>query len=311
MFCKTAIRSTKIFAAIIIVLVASCKSSQKASESVSVVLDEPLSTDKTLLWQISGKDLKQPSYLFGTIHVISAEDFHLGQNVLKKLERSGQIVLEMDLDNINTLEVAQASLLPEGKTIKDYLHEDDYVLLESYFADSLGAPLSLFKTAYARLKPFFLQQMVYLKYLGNNTSSYEMEILDKVRDRSVSISGLETLTEQLALVDEMSLEEQYAGLLKAVREGYLQAQYLDEMIDTYKSGDIQKLHELIADNDEYQDISNTLIDERNKSWVPKLEQAFQKGATFVAVGAGHLGGTQGLIELLREKGYTVQPIAMD
>ncbi len=312
MFCKTAVRSSKIFAAIIIVLVASCKSAQKAAESVKVTLDEPISTDKTLLWQISGKDLSRPSYLFGTIHVISSEDFHLGDNVLKKLGQANQLVLEMDMKDVNTLEVAQASILPDNKTIKDYLHEDDYLLVESFFADSLGAPVSLFKTAYARLKPFFLQQMIYLKYLGDNTSSYEMEFIDKTSDRNIEIVGLETLTEQLALIDEMTLEEQYAGLLKTIRDGYIQDLYLDTLIQTYKSQDIQKLYEMvISSSDEYTDITNTLIDERNKNWIPKLVAAFQNGSAFVAVGAGHLGGQLGLIELLRKEGYTVQPISAD
>lgn len=311
MFCKTSIRTSKIFVAIIIVLVASCKTSQKATEQAAVTLDPPLDNDKTLLWEISGNDITQPSYLFGTIHVIPSEDFNLEDNVLKKLGKTKQLVLELDLSNVNTLEVAKAALLPDDKTVKDYLTEDDYMLLESYFADSLSAPMPLFKTAYAKLKPFFLQQMIYIKYLGNNTSSYEMELMDKARDNNAEILGLETLNEQLSFIDQMSLEDQFESLIKTIQEGAEQAKYLDQLIEAYKDKDLPKLNEMISSFDEFKDISNTLIDERNKNWVIKLKPILQKGAAFIGVGAGHLGGDMGLIQLLRNEGYTVSPISMD
>lgn len=311
MFCRNTVRATKIFAAIIIVLVASCKTAQKSTETAPIVLDQPIPTENTLLWQVSGNGLTQPSYLFGTIHVISSEDFELSENVLRKLDNAQQLILEMDLKNINTLEVAQKSILPDNKTIKDYLSEEDYLAVESYFADSLGSPLALFKTAYARLKPFFLQQMIYVKYLGDNTSSYEMELMHEIDDRDVEIIGLETLSEQLSFIDEMTIEEQYSSLLKSIKEGYQQSQYLDTLVQAYKSRDLNKLYEMVVSNEEIKDITNTLIDQRNINWIPKLEDAFRNKCSFVAVGAGHLGGPSGVIALLREKGYTVEPISMD
>lgn len=311
MFCKTSIRTSKIFVAIIIVLVSSCKTAQKTTEQAAVTLDTPLDNEKTLLWQISGNDITQPSYLFGTIHVIPSEDFNLEDNVLRKLGKTKQLVLELDLGNINTLEVARASLLPNNKTVKDYLTEDDYMLLESYFTDSLSAPMPLYKTAYAKLKPFFLQQMIYIKYLGNNTSSYEMELMDKAKDNNADIIGLETLNEQLSFIDEMSLEDQFESLIKTIQEGDEQAKYLDTLIEAYKERDLPKLNEMISSYDEFKDISNTLIDKRNINWVIKLKPILSKGAAFIGVGAGHLGGEMGLIQLLRKEGYTVSPISMD
>jgi hypothetical protein len=311
MFCKTTIRTSKIFVSIIIVLVSSCKTSQKTTEQASVVLDPPLENDKTLLWEISGNNITEPSYLFGTIHVIPSEDFKIEDNVLKKLGKSKQLVLELDLSNINSEEVAKAALLPDDKTVKDYLTEEDYMKLESYYTDSLDAPMPLFKTAYAKMKPFFLQQMIYIKYLGNNTSSYEMELMDKARDNNAEVLGLETLTEQLAFIDQMPLEDQFEGLIKTIQEGDEQTKYLDTLIQAYKERDLPRLNEMIVSNDEFKDISNTLIDERNKNWVIKLKPILQKGAAFIGVGAGHLSGEMGLIQLLRKEGYTVSPISMD
>ncbi len=309
MLCKTTVKTSKILAALVIVLVSSCKTAQKTAETQ--IFDKPILSEKTLLWQISGRGLAAPSYLFGTIHVISGNDYFLGENVIQKLNLSQKLILEMDLSQVDAQEVAKASVLPEDKTIKDFYTEEEYIEVESYFADSLGAPVSLFKTAYARLKPFFLQQFIYLQYLGDNTSSYEMNLMDMAKVRDIEISGLETLTQQLALVDQMSLEDQYQSFLKTVREGYKQAAYLDELIEVYKDADIHKLHEMIAEYEDIQDFAYMLVDERNINWVKKLTPEFSKGSMFVAVGAGHLGGKFGLIELLRNEGYTVEPVSMD
>lgn len=312
MFCKTAIRSSKLFVALIIVLVSSCKTAQPTNESVKVELDQPLDTDKTLLWQVSGNDLSSPSYLFGSIHVISAEDFEVGANVVKKLNQSKCLVIEMDLDNVNSLAVANASILPDNKTVKDYLNDEDYLTLETFFAEELGTPLSLFKTAYARLKPFFLQQMIYVRYLGNNTSSYEVELMDLVKEKNGEIAGLETLEEQLSFIDKMSsLEDQYQSLIKAIHEDDEQKKFLDTLIMTYQSKDIQKLYEMTISQEDFKDITNTLLDQRNLNWIPKIESFMHKGTSFIAVGAGHLGGPIGLISLLRKEGYKVEPISMD
>ncbi|MCO5230427.1 MAG: TraB/GumN family protein [Chitinophagales bacterium] len=312
MFCKTAIRSSKLFVALIIVLVSSCKTAQPTNESVKVELDQPLDTDKTLLWQVSGNDLSSPSYLFGSIHVISAEDFEVGENVVKKLNQSKRLVIEMDLDNVNSLAVANASILPDNKTVKDYLNDEDYLTLETFFAEELGTPLSLFKTAYARLKPFFLQQMIYVRYLGNNTSSYEVELMDLIKEKNGEIAGLETLEEQLSFIDKMSsLEDQYQSLIKAIHEDDEQKKFLDTLIMTYQSKDIQKLYEMTISQEDFKDITNTLLDQRNLNWIPKIESFMHKGTSFIAVGAGHLGGPIGLISLLRKEGYKVEPISMD
>ena len=310
MFCKTSLRISKLFAAAVIVMISSCKTTQKTEQTVKVELDQAIDNEKTLLWQVSGNNLAEPSYLFGTIHVISSEDYFLKDNIVKKLFSAKQLVLEMDIRNSNTSTVAEKSILPDEKTIKDYLSEEDYLKIESYFADSLGQPISLFKTAYARLKPFFLQQIIYLKYLGNNPSSYESEFLEKIMDKDVQVLGLETLEDQLAIIDNISIEDQYQDLIEAIQDGPKQKKYLDELIRTYIDMDVNKLHDMIVENEDFKDISNTFVDERNIKWIPKLQEFFKDGCTFVAVGAGHLGGDKGIINLLREVGYTVEPISI-
>lgn len=311
MFIHHLIRGTKLAAALVIVLVASCKTAQKTTSEPTVTLDEPLPHNRSLLWQVSGNGLAQPSYIFGTIHVIGVEDFSMGANVEKKLNQSKVLVLEMDVKNINPLTIASVSLLPDNKTVQDYLDPDDFMLLKSYFIDSLGTSPVVFTNAYARMKPFFLQQMLYIRFLGENIESYELAFTRMAEDNDKAVEGLETLEQQLGFLDAIPMEQQLEGLVRSIREYGEEAENFDALIQAYKGQDLDQLSKLISEHDDMKDITNTLLDERNLDWIPKLESYFQKGLAFVAVGAGHLGGQKGVIQLLRDKGYTVQPIAFD
>lgn len=311
MIIQFAIRTIKIAAALVIVLVASCKSSQKAGSEAPVTLDEPLPHSRSLLWQVSGNGLSKPSYLFGTIHIIGGEDFVIGSNVEKKLSKAGTLVLEMDMKNINPMSIATVSLLPDNKTVKDYLDPDDYELLKSYFVDTMQLSPMVFNNAYARMKPFFLQQMLYIRYLGENVESYELSFTRIAEEYGIEVSGLETLEQQLGFMDNIPMDQQLEGLVRSIRDFKAEVETFDELLEAYKKQDVDELFKLVTGHQDMKDITNTLLDERNADWIPKLEKHFSKGNAFVAVGAGHLGGKTGVIQLLRDKGYTVTPISTE
>jgi uncharacterized protein len=304
------LRTSKIMLAVVIVLVSSCKSAQKSGAAVAP-LDDPLPHEQSLLWQVSGNGLEKPSYLFGTIHIIGADDFFLGENARKKLRNAQVLVMEMDIKNINPMAIAAKALLPDNKTIEDYLEPEDYQTLLAFFRDSIGVNETLFKAAYSRMKPFFLQQMTMLKFMGGETESYEMYLSGMAEDLEIRMAGLETLEEQLAVLDVMSLDEQIEGMVQMIRNYSDQSFNFEELLQAYKAQDINKLYELIQSSEEVKDITNTLLDERNQKWIPKLEVFFKEGSSFVAVGAGHLAGPDGVISLLKNVGYTVVPISMD
>jgi uncharacterized protein len=310
MIFQCAIRTTKIMIAVVIVLVSSCKTSQKTGSN-AVVLDEALPHEKSLLWQVSGNGLEKPSYLFGTIHIIGADDFFLGENARKKLRNADLLVMEMDMKNINPMAIASKALLPDNKTIQDFLEPEDYQTLLAFFRDSIGVNEVLFRSAYSRMKPFFLQQMTMLKFMGGATESYEIFLTNMAEENEIDIAGLETLEEQLAILDVMTLDEQMEGLVQMIRNYADQTVNFEALLQAYKAQDIKLLYDLVVDSKEVKDITNTLLDDRNQKWIPLLENYFRKGSTFTAVGAGHLGGQEGVISLLRNKGYKVVPISMD
>ena len=84
------------------------------------VLDKPINSSNSLMWQISGNGLSKPSYLYGTIHVIDQENYFLGKNVKKKIKQCDELVMELDMENIDVSALTKLSLLDSGKTIKNY-----------------------------------------------------------------------------------------------------------------------------------------------------------------------------------------------
>lgn len=277
-----------------------------------IKLDQPLSGNNSLLWQISGNGLKQASYLFGTMHVISAEDYFLGKNTEKKLAQSDALILELDLDmeNINVAALTSLSVLDSGKTIKNYLSDSDYALVRTFMEDSIGINKFTFEMFYARLKPFYLEQLIYLQKIGQEKELYEINLQKLANKKNTPILGLETFEEQLQFLESIPLTTQFNSVLKTIKEYTSESETFDKLVNDYKAQDITALAKSIES--EQDSVWNTnLLVKRNHNWITKLKLNMQQKACFIAVGAGHLGGQNGLIELLKKEGYTVEPISIN
>jgi uncharacterized protein YbaP (TraB family) len=300
-----------IFFAGFILLFISCTTTKKTVQSnkeISFLLDKPLQTNNSLFWQISGNGLTKPSFLFGTIHIISQEDYFLGKNVLKKLQHSEELIEEIDLNNMNIDELTKLSVLENGKFIKEYMNDTDYNILKTFMEDSIGIKKFTFENAYGRFKPFYIEQLIYINYIGQNKESYEENFKKIAEDKNIPVSGLESFEEQLRFLEDIPVEDQMKSMVKTIKNYTGETQRLTQLINDYK---VQNLNALTAsfEEDEDQITKVKLVDKRNSKWIPKLKTSIQNKSCFIAVGAGHLGGENGLINLLRKQGYTVDPIS--
>ena len=304
------IRLSKPLIFIVAIGLLACEASKNVASTPK--MDEPLSSNNSLLWQISGNGLKAPSYLFGTMHIISNENYFFGENAKKKVKSAKNVVFEMDLSKVNIVETGLAAIIPGGKSIKDYLSEEDYNEVLIFMKDSMDINPAMFKSAYSKMKPIFLEQFLITKYLGNNPESYETNIGDMAKSQNKKIYGLETFEEQLSFLDKMPIEQQLENLVESIRNFADTRESFNKMIQKYLNQDIDGLGILINEEDtKEQFYQEELLNKRNTNWIPKLMKYFDVGSTFVAVGAGHLSGPNGVIELLRNKGYKVEPISMD
>ena len=260
----------------------------------------------TLLYEVSGNDLAVPSYVFGTIHLMCPDDIQISEAVKEKVVASEQLVLEIDFGKPNIVqEMQQKVMLPEGKTLKDIMSAEDYATLSTFFQDSLMTPIS----AVERFSPVALYSMLAMQMLHCQPGSYEMSLIQLAKAEQKEIAGLETIDEQMAAFNKISEEGQVDLLTEAIDDYDQALSEFQQLLDAYQAQDVDKLYEVSLESmDEIEGMEQYLLIDRNEAWLPTMESSMKEQSTFFAVGAGHLGGERGLLELLEEQGYTVTPV---
>ncbi|WP_426430723.1 TraB/GumN family protein [Winogradskyella sp. HB-48] len=274
--------------------------------SISVFALTAQELEDSTLWKIEGNGLEKPSYLFGTIHITC--DATLEDDVKKALNETTQIVMELDMDDPTMQsKMMQGMYLKNGKTLKDFVSDKEYQTIDSLFINNMGMSVKLLEN----VKPFFLMSMFYPKMIDCPMQSFELELSKVASEQNEEILGLETIEEQLKVFDDIPLEDQYADLIR-MAEGNLTKDKatFSKMLKIYKDEDINALIDIMNDDanstmSKHQDV---LLEQRNKNWISKIGEYAKDQPTFFGVGAGHLPGKNGVIQLLRNAGYTVTAV---
>lgn len=263
---------------------------------------------QSLLWKISGPGLKKNSWLFGTMHSICKDDYFFTPKMKAALAGSEQLVLEVDLSDPNMVNQYQQHLMQtEGKTVRDFFpNEQAYIS----FCKQLNDRYGIDATNFVHFKPFMLLSMLASKQLDCAIpESYEMNLLAEADNRKIPVLGLESSLSQLQLFDSLPdadirrmLEESLQDDVQVDRAGR------EAMVRHYRNQDIEALYKLIVSAPEFRLHEKELISGRNRQWMNTLLHTLTEKSNFIAVGAGHLGGPQGLIRLLRDAGLRVEPI---
>ncbi|HEV7645628.1 MAG TPA: TraB/GumN family protein [Pyrinomonadaceae bacterium] len=264
-----------------------------------------------LLYKISGNGLKKPSYIFGTIHVICQKDMFPMTLLNSHLMASERVVLEVDMDDPAEMRAAAlATFMPEGKTLADFLTQEEYDKVEAYLKKTNGMTLKYLRN----IKPMVLQMALVgaPKTIGCTAPvSYELLFLKIATANKKPVEGLETAVEQLTVFDEIPLEKQARELYEATQDPERGVDKFASLLSAYKMQDIDKLYDEVSrQQSDQKEFQADLLDKRNILWIPKIEKAMQEKGCFIAVGGGHLGGDNGVIKLLRAKGYILQPIKL-
>lgn len=262
--------------------------------------------DNTLLWKISGNGLEKSSYLYGTMHAVC--ETNIDDAVLKAFEETNQLYLEVDMDDPN-LQMAMMSGLQmkNGTTISSFLTEDEVKLVDDFLQNNVGVPLKMVDS----FKPSLLSSMYLPKLLDCPMKVVDMELMNISKEQNEEIYGLETIQDQLTVFDKIPYDVQVKELLKSVKSGLEKdKEEIQKMLTIYKSENIEKM--LIsskeAENKMLADYEEDLLLKRNRNWIPVIEKVAKEKPTFFGVGAAHLAGDEGVIKLLRKKGYSVEPV---
>ena len=263
--------------------------------------------DNSLLWQISGNGLQKPSYLFGTFHLMCKDDVQFSDQLKTAVANSATVYMELDMDDpALMLSGMMMMTMKGGKKLTDFYSKEEYKKIEIFFKDSLSAPLSFLQT----MKPFMLVALLYPKMMPCKTvSGVEEELMKLAKAQKKEIKGLETMELQAAVFDSIPYEEQAKELLKSIDSMELNRKNFDTMMRVYKSQRLSAIEALFNKSElGMQNHEDILLTKRNLNWVEQFGDIAKKENVFIAVGTGHLVGDNGLISLLRKKGYKVLPL---
>lgn len=265
----------------------------------------------TLLWKISGNGIGQPSYLFGTIHMLCADDAQLSDSMKQVIRNCDEVYFEVDMDNIVEMLLAMNQMKMKGDTtLRDLLTDIQYKKVKDYF-DRKGSmlPFSMLET----YKPILAASTLEQKDLPcDNTAMMEQVIMEEAKASHKKIQGLETMSYQAGVLDAIPYKlqaEQLVSYIDSAEAGSGNDKMMQDMFRAYKEQDLQQLEKLMVSSDAgLSSFTDVLLYNRNRNWVEKLGQLLPRKSLLIAVGAGHLPGEKGLISLLRKQGYTVTPV---
>ena len=264
------------------------------------------SDEHSLLWRISGNGLAKPSYLFGTIHLICPADYVWTNKMMESLAASDKVCFEMDLDDPAVMMAASEGFMDStGKKLKDYYTAAEYQQLRKFVKDSLGMDVVMFQ----QMKPVALQSVIGMKASRcNDAVSYEERIMKTAIADHKEILGLEAASEQIDVLESQPDDTVAKSILDDIKNFAESRVEYDKLVAAYKQQDLAALYKMIVASKDMEQSMAIYLDDRNKKWIPNMSGKMKVSSVFFAVGAGHLAGQKGVINLLRKAGYTLDAV---
>ena len=279
-----------------------------------------------LLYKISGKGLRKPSYIIGTYHLAPVSFVDSIPGLRSALAESEQVYGEIETADMtspeNIAKVQQAMMLPEGKTLTELLTPEQMQKLNATMRELLGVDMSnpmVAQQMNKMLPQALVTQLTVIMYLKkhsgfNPTQSFDDYFQQQAVAQGKPVGGFETMDFQLqALFGSISIERQIELLMCFLNNREWEESQVDNIVEAFFAQDLNRIE---AAMDEKQDNSCDATDEenelliygRNATWLKKMPEIMQQKSTFFAVGAAHLVGERGVLAGLRNAGYLVEGI---
>ena len=284
-------------------LVSSCNSQIPATKKV-----DEASLKSSMLWKIEGNHLKNPAYLFGSMHIVQKQYYRFSDTLKNLILNSDQIIMELGSMPDYT-SILSKLMLPEGEVLDTYFRPAQLDSLLDFMEKDLSIPKSMYSITFSKMKPFVLMQLILAKQFEGETESYDMNIMNLAKEYNIKLIGLETVEQQLAFFDSIPTKYLINEICQSTKNIDSIKNATVQMQAVYSKGNLDSLAVLMQDTTSIlSDFQSILLDNRNLNWAEQLKTLLKGKKTFIAVGAGHLVGKNGLIELLRAQGYKVTPV---
>lgn len=260
--------------------------------------------ENSLLWEISGNGLSKPSYIAGTFHILCNKDFEIKPKTWNALNQAENFVMEINYTDQNEM-AAMQKMMAADKKISEQLTPEEAKELDKILAD-YGTNLKNVDNQ----SPQALYSLVATKAIPcppNEVKMYEIELLKAALKNKKNISGLEKVDDQVNAIGQSYDLKEVISQLKLSNEYTIASQ---KMTEAFKNENLKSLDQLIK-NPKFMNKKQEkfMLTDRNVKWAEKMPEIMKKQSSFFAVGGGHLWGNNGLINLLKAKGYTVKPVS--
>ncbi len=264
---------------------------------------------KHCLWEVETPTNRV--FLLGSLHLLKSDAYPLAAEIDTAYRLSPKVIFETDIgameDPAVQARMLNMGLYPEGQSLLQNISGDMRMALQKRITD-MGLPME----AFVRFKPWFLAvtlTALELQQLGFSPAyGIDVHYYARARSDEKEIDFFEAIDYQLDLLGSMSAEDQNAFLGQTLKDLEIAAEMADDMMRYWQKGQVDKLYSLLFKSfEDYPEIEDRLLLQRNKDWVKKIETMLGEPENiFIVVGAGHLVGPQSVVALLKQKGYKVR-----
>lgn len=259
-------------------------------------------SENSLLWEISGNGLQKSSFIYGTIHMICEKDFSISEKLKNVIAKTDRLILEIDLSDSNELQELQKSAIGDIPLSKE-LTSQQYKTLDSILQAKASMPLK-------QLDNFNLMGLNSVLIASGlpckSLKMYEFELIGLAKKRNMPVGKLETVKDQSYFFSKAFSKE---FLISQMLIADIYSELFNKMIEDYKNEHLADLYAKLSDKRFMNaEAKRWLLTERNRNWAGEMPAMMKAESVLFAVGAAHLLGNDGVIELLKAKGYTIKPV---
>lgn len=283
-----------------------------ASAVAGMAQEANSASGRNMLWRVE-RDGKRV-YILGSVHMLPESAYPLDPAIEKAFDESEKIVFELNLDSVANISGAMSLLkrgtYQNGRTLEKSISKETFALVQERLK-ATGIPPAMV----SRFEPWMVAMLLTATDMRGSGYSdahgIDMYFHGKAREAGKEVKGLETLDFQVDLFDNLPEEAQEAFLKQTLEMSSSGDKgTLDSMVAAWKVGDVTALEKIAgASMTDTSDLSQSLLQKRNRNWIPEIEKFLNSDSQhLVIVGALHLVGEAGVIELLRKKGYEVEQL---
>ena len=265
------------------------------------------------LWRIT-KNGELEGYLVGSIHLMKSNAYPLDPVFDKAFTRSNLTVFELNFDQLRSQLPAlqrQLGISEDGKPLQETLPTETYNKLQSV-ANRIGLPLARLQPMEPWLASLAVTNKLFQESEYNPNLGIDRHFFEKAKEADQMRIALETPKEQFKLFDELSKEQQIKFLHHSLAQSQRMIKQLDQIVAAWEQGEITTMEQIMLNpmQNRFPEIYQTVIVERNRQWLVEIQQILQEQGKrpLIVVGAAHLPGNQGLIQQLRDQGYTLKQL---